>query len=124
MNKEIEVLEDEEEYESPYCEICGHCGEIGCCGIRNFIDEHIEGKTNCKNEGFIINDLINLCDYKDEVFEENKRLNNIIGEALAIANERVNYYHHINKKEILEDWENIFDVLVERDNQELKGSDK
>lgn len=63
-----------EEFESPYCEVCGHCGEIGCCGIRNFISEHIEGKTNCKNEDIIINELINLCDYKDEVFEENKQL--------------------------------------------------
>lgn len=68
MNKE-EYIE-----ESPYCEICGHCGEIGCCGIRNFIEEHIEGKTNCKNEGIIINELIDLCDYKDEIFEENKQL--------------------------------------------------
>ena len=25
-----------EEDESPYCEVCGHCGEIGCCGIKNF----------------------------------------------------------------------------------------
>lgn len=66
--------------ESPYCEVCGTCGEIGCCGIRNFISEHIEGKTNCKNEGWIIQDLINLCEYKDEVFKENKRLNNIINE--------------------------------------------
>ena len=64
----------EEEFESPYCEVCGHCGEIGCCGIRNFISEHIEGKTNCKNEGLIINELIDLCDYKDEVFEKNKKL--------------------------------------------------
>lgn len=60
--------------ESPYCEVCGHCGEIGCCGIRNFISEHIEGKTNCRNEGLIINELISLCEYKDEVFEKNKKL--------------------------------------------------
>lgn len=66
------------ENESPYCEICGTCGCIDCCGIRNFISEHIEGKTNCKNESWIIQDLIDLCDYKDKVFEENERLNNII----------------------------------------------
>ena len=65
MNKEID--------ESPYCEVCGTCGCIGCCGIRNFIAEHIEGKTNCKNEGWIIQDLINLCDYKDEVFKQNEK---------------------------------------------------
>ena len=70
----------EEDIESPYCEVCGTCGYIGCCGIRNFIEEHIEGKTNCKNEGIIINELVNLCDYRDEVFEENKRLHSIIKE--------------------------------------------
>lgn len=69
-----------EDIESPYCEVCGTCGYIGCCGIRNFIEEHIEGKTNCKNEDIIINELISLCDYKDEVFEENKRLHSIIKE--------------------------------------------
>lgn len=63
-----------EEYESPYCDVCGHCGYIGCCGIRNFIAEHIEGKTNCKNESLVIDELISLCDYRDEVFEENKKL--------------------------------------------------
>lgn len=72
----------EEEYESPYCEVCGHCGEIGCCGIRNFIEEHIKGKTNCKNEDIIINELIDLCDYKDEVFEENEQLKDKIDKAI------------------------------------------
>ena len=62
------------------------------------------------------------CTFKDtinpfQVYEENKRLNNIINEALGIANERFNYYHHTNKKEILEDWENIFNVLLRRDNK-------
>ncbi len=68
-----EILDDEDE-QSPYCEICGHCGEIGCCGIRNFIEEHIKGKTNCKNEDCVISDLISLCEYKDKAFEENKQL--------------------------------------------------
>ena len=70
----------EEDIESPYCEVCGTCGYLGCCEIRNFIEEHIEGKTNCKNEDIIINELINLCDYKDEVFKENERLQSIIKE--------------------------------------------
>ena len=76
---------NDEEYESPYCEVCGTCGYIGCCGIRNFIEEHIKGKTNCKNEDLIISELIDLCDYKDEVFKQNQekdkeiqRLNKII----------------------------------------------
>ena len=51
------------------------------------------------------------------LLQEIERLNNIINEALGIANERVNYYHHTNKKEILEDWENIFNVLLRRDNE-------
>ena len=72
-----EILDDEDE-QSPYCEICGHCGEIGCCGIRNFIEEHIKGKTNCKNEDWIISDLISLCEYKDKAFEENKQLKEVI----------------------------------------------
>lgn len=60
--------------ESPYCEICGHCGEIGCCGIETFINNHIKGKTNCKNEDFVIYDLINLCKYETETFKENDLL--------------------------------------------------
>lgn len=63
-----------EEDESPYCEVCGHCGEIGCCGIKNFLSEHVEGKTNCKNEDVIIQEIIDLCEYKDDVFDENKKL--------------------------------------------------
>lgn len=75
MAKKIKINEYlEGEYYNPYCETCGTCGYIGCCGIRNFIDEHIKGKTNCKNEDIIINELIDLCEYKDEVFEENKKL--------------------------------------------------
>lgn len=68
-NLEKVCEEDEEDY-NPYCETCGTCGYIGCCGIRNFISEHIEGKTNCKNESLIISELINLCEYKDEVYQE------------------------------------------------------
>lgn len=63
-----------EEDESSYCEVCGHCGEIGCCGIKNFLSEHVEGKTNCKNEDVIIQEIIDLCEYKDDVFDENKKL--------------------------------------------------
>ena len=49
---------------------------------------------------------------------EVERLNNIINEALGIANERFNYYSHYksNNEEHLEDWENIFNVLLRRDN--------
>ena len=53
--------------------------------------------------------------------KEIERLNNIINEALGIANERYNYYFNKKDKELLEDWKEIFDVLLIRDNQELKG---
>lgn len=49
-----------------------------------------------------------------ELREENKQLREIVQEALGIANERVNYYHHINNKEVLEDWEEIFDILLKQ----------
>ncbi len=77
-----ELLDDLDE-QSPYCEVCGHCGEIGCCGIRNFITNHIEGKTNCKNEKLIISELIDLCEYKDEVFKENQKYKEVIDKAMS-----------------------------------------
>ena len=67
----------EEEYESPYCEVCGTCGYLGCCGIRNFIEEHIKGKTNCKNEEIIINELIDLVEYEEDKDKEIERLTNL-----------------------------------------------
>lgn len=75
----IKILEQKYNYridmeESPYCEVCGHCGEIGCCGIRGFIEEHIKGKTNCKNEDGIVQDLISICEYETEVFKKNDTL--------------------------------------------------
>ena len=65
----------------------------------------------------VVNDLIKMTEMCVEKEKEIERLNYIINEALGIANERVNYYHHTNKKEILEDWENIFNVLLRRDNE-------
>ena len=106
MNEELE--------ESPYCEICGHCGEIGCCGIRNFIKEHIEGKTNCKNEGFIINELIDLCDYKDKVFEENHQLKDRIEKAFKY----IDYYVRIDD----EHYETLKEILKEEENNNLPNS--
>ena len=50
---------------------------------------------------------------------EIERLNNIINEALGIANERFNYYsnHKNNNEEHLEDWGSIFNILLRRDNK-------
>ena len=65
----------------------------------------------------IFKDSPDILEPLNEIDKEIERLNYIINEALGIANERVNYYHHTNKKEILEDWENIFNVLLRRDNE-------
>ena len=60
-------------------------------------------------------ELIDKMMYQEEEIE---RLNNIINVALGIANERFNYYsnHKNNNQEHLEDWENIFNILLRRDN--------
>jgi hypothetical protein len=73
-NLEAILDKHQEQEESPYCEVCGHCGYIGCCGIENFIDKHIKRKTNCKNEDFVIQELIELCEYKSDVFKQNEEL--------------------------------------------------
>ena len=56
---------------------------------------------------------------EEELVEEIDRLNNIINEALGIANERFNYYsnHKNNNQEHLEDWGNIFTILLRRDDE-------
>lgn len=63
--KEHTEFSDEDTFD-PYCNVCGGCGFIGCCGIASFLKEHVVGKTNCKNEsGFvfeileIVNDTLN-----------------------------------------------------------------
>lgn len=68
-----ELLDSEDE-QSPYCEVCGTCGYIECCGIDSFIENHIKGKTNCKNEEFIIEDLRWLNKNNKELRQENKQL--------------------------------------------------
>ena len=108
-----ELLDDIDE-QSPYCEACGTCGYIGCCGIRNFIEEHIKGKTNCKNEDSIISDLISLCEYKDEVFEENQKYKEVIDKAINNSQYWIDYYTRLNSDEriALRLQENI-DILKE-----------
>ena len=72
-----------------------------------------EMRKELKNQDMYIDKL------KLEYDKEIERLNNIIDKALGIANERVNYYsnHKNNNQEHLEDWENIFNVLLRRDNE-------
>ena len=120
-----EILDDEDE-QSPYCEICGHCGEIGCCGIRNFIEEHIKGKTNCKNEDWVISDLISLCEYKDKAFEENKQLKDNwdkLKEYIGIKLYNVEYLQKLCGYRIDDEIHIILDI-IKKEMQELEeGSD-
>lgn len=44
--------------ESPYCDVCRGCGYVECCGIVNFLEKHVRGKTNCKNEEIFIEEII------------------------------------------------------------------
>lgn len=53
MKKKIKFNEDE-----GYCKKCGTCGYIGCCGVRDFLDKHVKGKTDCPNEKLMIADII------------------------------------------------------------------
>lgn len=80
--------------------------------LNNIIKEQgLEDKSNYYVKGL----EGSLKEYQDEV----KRLNNIINEALGIANERFNYYsnHKNNNQEHLEDWGNIFNILLRRDDK-------
>ena len=90
----------EEEYESPYCEVCGTCGYLGCCGIRNFIEEHIKGKTNCKNEEIIINELIDLVEYEEDKDKEIERLNKENDELKDLYNRTCKHLFNIGNDEL------------------------
>ncbi len=70
---------------------------------------------NATKEEVIEDMFLDNCNLQQEI----ERLNNIIGEALGIANERFNYYsnHKNNNEEHLEDWGNIFNILLRRDNK-------
>lgn len=40
-----------------YCKICRGCGEVGCDGIKSFLEKHVRGKTDCLYEDSFINDI-------------------------------------------------------------------
>ena len=60
------VKELEEDIPSPYCDVCGHCGEIGCCGVSCFLENHVRGKTNCRYEDEIIDEIEEWFDMEGE----------------------------------------------------------
>lgn len=43
--------------EDIYCKVCGGCGEVGCDGIKSFLEKHVRGKTDCLYEDSFINDI-------------------------------------------------------------------
>ena len=49
-----------------YCPKCGHCGEIGCCGIAGFLEKHVRGKTDCPYEEEILDEMIEMFEYYKE----------------------------------------------------------
>jgi len=50
-----------------YCPVCGGCGFIGCCGVEEFLEKHVRGKTNCRHEGQFIDEIKALWEqYKPE----------------------------------------------------------
>lgn len=58
---------EEDDCESPYCPVCGHCGELGCCGIETFLENHVRGKTDCWYEDAIIDEIEEFFEfYKDK----------------------------------------------------------
>ena len=44
-------------FDNRYCPECSHCGILECCGIENFLDTHVKGKTDCLHEEEIIEEL-------------------------------------------------------------------
>lgn len=60
------IHELEEDIPSPYCEKCGHCGEIGCCGITTFLENHVRGKTDCMYEDEIIDEIEEWFDMQED----------------------------------------------------------
>jgi hypothetical protein len=59
LNFKIDVPKDPKEYDDEiYCKVCGGCGYVDCCGVRDFLEKHVRGKTDCLNEGGFIEDII------------------------------------------------------------------
>jgi len=41
----------------PYCTVCGTCGYVMCCGVDEFLDKHVKGKTDCQYEATVISEI-------------------------------------------------------------------
>lgn len=55
-------LKKSKEENEMYCPTCGGCGYIGCCGIKDFLEKHVKGKTNCLNEKAFIQEILMYCE--------------------------------------------------------------
>ena len=115
-----------EEEESPYCDVCGTCGDIGCCGITSFIEHHIKGKTNCKNEERVIQDLISICEYETDVFKKNNSLEKELDKYKAKEKELREYIDFVWHNDYTDSSlvEKVAEVSITKILQILDGSDK
>lgn len=72
----VSLLNDDDDvpsdvWDTVYCPVCGHCGEVGCCGVEVFFDKHVRGKTNCLYEEAILEEILEMLeDYKRMCKEE------------------------------------------------------
>jgi hypothetical protein len=63
--KRVKKEKKEKKQFDPYCEVCGGCGYILCDGVADFLEHHVKGKTNCKNEALFISEIKEL--FKDSL---------------------------------------------------------
>lgn len=56
--EDIDFDEEEDDVPTCYCKNCGGCGEVGCDGIKDFLNKHVKGKTDCMYEESYIEDIL------------------------------------------------------------------
>lgn len=60
------LTDNEEEMSSYYCESCGSCGEIDCCGIDKFLKGH---STNCKYHEWYSKEILSNAKMLNAVYD-------------------------------------------------------
>ena len=104
---EQKAVEEYKKYkqESPYCEVCDSCSLIECCGIRNFLDKHVKGKTGCKNEQGVILDIISCVGETEQAVELARP--EIEREAYDKLNKKLDWYVDDSLNRNVDNWEYI-----------------
>ena len=54
-----------DENDGSYCPVFGGCGYLGCDGVKDFLEKHVRGKTDCTQEAIFIQEIIDMWDYSD-----------------------------------------------------------